>query len=222
MEKIKKFEEKFYGRIKARPLTSLQENLLENLLPEILLKNAENLPKNKKIFLEIGFGNGEHTAKIALQNKNSVYIGAEPFINGVASLLCKIKEENIDNIRIYNDDVRSLIKEIPDESIDGVFLLFPDPWPKRRHFERRFVIEKNIKEIYRILNPNGFWRIATDHEEYAKWILDMFDKPKISEMFSKQIYSKSNRPEEPVWPKTKYERKSNENSDVLFAIYTKK
>ena len=136
--------------------------------------------------LEIGFGDGQHLYGQALKNPQNGYIGVEVFQNGVAnllSLISGIKEgdslpQKIDassypvrNIRIYDDDVRLLFQNIPDAFFDKVFLLFPDPWPKKRHVARRFVNPGNLKEVARVLKVGGLFRIATDHPIYKRHVL---------------------------------------------------
>jgi tRNA (guanine-N(7)-)-methyltransferase len=170
-----------------------------------------------KVFLEVGFGTGEHIAQLAIQNSDCMYIGCEPFVNGVASLLCKISDNNIKNIRIFDDDVRKLLPYIKNNSIDAVFLMFPDPWPKRKHIERRFVNNTNIEKIYRVLKDDGVWKIATDHPTYANHVLKIFSQ--FGNLFKKiEEYSKTNRPSKIVWPETKYESKS-ESEDMLYVVY---
>lgn len=221
MEKITKIDEKFYGRLKSRSLTERQENLFNSLFKEVSISSFSDIDMSgyDKVFLEIGFGGGEHIAHMALNNPKSLFIGCEPFVNGVASLLVKMDEDNIKNIRIYQEDAKKLISEIPDNFLDGAFLLFPDPWPKRRHIKRRFIQDKTIKSIYRILKDGGVWKIATDHLEYQKWVLKMFSQDWVSKIFSGTLYNNESRPIEDVWPKTRYEQKSV--NDILFAIYVK-
>ena len=221
MEKITKVDEKFYGRLKSRSLTERQENLFDSLFQDVSISSFSDIDTSgyDKIFLEIGFGGGEHIAQMAINNPTSLFIGCEPFINGVASLLVKMDEDNIKNIKIYQEDARKLISEIPDNLLAGVFLLFPDPWPKRRHIKRRFVQDKTIKSIYRILKNDGTWKIATDHLEYQKWVLKMFSQDWVKKIFSESLFNNSSRPSEEAWPKTRYEQKSV--NDIIFAIYSK-
>lgn len=215
-------DEKFYGRLKTRALTKKHEDLLRDVLPQFSFQSFSEVEQKKydAVFLEIGFGDGEHMAKLALQNPEALFIGAEPFVNGVAALLTKIEKYCIQNVRIFHDDVRKLLKLLPDCMFDGVFLLFPDPWPKRRHHSRRFVQEHSIFSIHRILKTNGFWNIATDHADYASWILKMFDSGEIGNMFAKSVFNRESRPSEETWPKTKYEQKAA-SFDILFAKYVK-
>lgn len=211
--------EKFYGRLKSRALTETQKILFDELLPQLKIQDTEkiNVEGYNRIFFEIGFGSGEHIANLAMQNPHNLFIGCEPFVNGVASLLCKINENNIKNIRIFNDDARKIIRSIEDFSIDGVFLMFPDPWPKRRHIERRFINKTNIEKIHRVLKTGGFWKIATDHIDYAKYTLKTFEN--FGNLFSKkEKYSKQTRPSELDWPHTRYEQKSVSES-FLYIVY---
>ncbi|MDR1488650.1 MAG: hypothetical protein LBI26_02835 [Holosporales bacterium] len=210
--------ERLYGRIKSRALTARQEKLFKTLLPEIRIREY---PKIEHTKFEIGFGRGEYITNLALKNPDCLYVGSEPFINGIASLLVKIDEYVIRNIRIFPDDARKLLGTIPDNHVDEVHLMFPDPWPKRKHIERRFVNECNIKEIYRILTKtNGIWKIASDHEVYQAYILKMFEN--FQDLFKlTEMYNKNNRPSEEIWPKTRYEMKAV-LGEALFLIYKKK
>ena len=163
---------KFFGRRKGRTIHKTKAHLLEAFLPQVSLDTSLSLSKEtlfpkpvSKIFLEIGFGDGAHLAAQALKNQDIGYIGVEVFKNGVAHLLSLITNtakgdvstmptlapERCDNIRIFADDVRLLFPKIPNSFIDRVYLLFPDPWPKKRHAERRFVNPENLKELARIL-----------------------------------------------------------------------
>lgn len=211
--------EKFYGRLKSRALTETQKTLFETLLPQIKINTADEIDSHQyaKIFLEIGFGGGEHIAQLAIQNPSDLFIGCEPFVNGVASLLCKISDSNIKNIRIFDDDVRKILPSIEEDLIDGVFLMFPDPWPKRRHIERRFVNEVNIKRIHKVLKQGGFWRIGTDHIDYAKHTLKTFENHR--DLFIKRVeYDKTIRPTALEWPHTRYEQKSKSDF-FLYVVY---
>lgn len=184
---------KFYGRRQGRRIRKAKTTLLEEFLPKLKLDVLKIADKEKlfgvsveKIFLEIGFGNGEHLAGQALKNPNVGFIGAEVFKNGVANLLTLltgIKEgdklpekisllpERTDNIRVFDDDVRLLFSKLPDNFLDKIFVLFPDPWPKSRHANRRFINPENLKELARVLKKGGILRVATDHKIYKGWTL---------------------------------------------------
>lgn len=184
---------KFYGRRQGRRIRKAKTSLLDKFLPQIEINKNTVLKKEKlfgipvsEVYLEIGFGNGEHLAGQALRHPDIGFIGAEVFKNGVANLLSLItgvKEgadisddirllpDRVDNIRVFGDDVRLLFERIPDAFIDKLFVLFPDPWPKKRHASRRFINPDNLREIARILKPGGILRVATDHKVYKGWTL---------------------------------------------------
>ena len=184
---------KFYGRRKGRTIRKAKSTLLETFLPEIKITKDSIFDKEKlfgmpveKVALEIGFGDGQHLAGQAKNHPEIGFIGAEVFQNGVANLLTlitgikegshlpeKITLENgrVDNIRVFDDDIRLLFQQIPDAFLDKVYILFPDPWPKKRHAHRRFVNPDNLKEIARIMKKGGILRIATDHKIYKGWAL---------------------------------------------------
>jgi tRNA (guanine-N7-)-methyltransferase len=199
-----------YGRRQSRPLKDRQKTLFETLLPTITFSGVENEPlfNQKPIWVEVGFGGGEHLCKQALNHPDVTIIGSEPFVNGVSSLLNQVHDFNLKNVKIFQNDARFLLETLPSASVDKVFLLFPDPWPKKRHFKRRFVQKETIKEIHRLLKQGGEWRIATDHQGYAAWVKEQFDDPEISELFKQQRQDIYARPDVNEWPETRYEEKA--------------
>ncbi|MDR1391119.1 MAG: tRNA (guanosine(46)-N7)-methyltransferase TrmB [Holosporales bacterium] len=210
MEKVAIIDERFYGRLKTRSLTVKQKALFDTMFKDVSISSGDDINEKeyKKIFLEIGFGSGEHITQLAVNTPSSLFIGCEPFINGIASLLSKIDESGISNIRIYHGDAKKLIREVPDNFFSGAFLLFPDPWPKRRHLKRRFIQERTILEVHNKLKKEGYWRMATDHEEYKNWILKLFNQEKFKEFFDLDMLGKFSRPDLDFWPKTRYEEKA--------------
>ena len=128
-------------------------------------------PSIREIWLEIGFGAGEHLAHQAATHPHVGFIGAEPYINGVASLVAEVAARGLANVRIHDDDAARLIRAFPTGSIDRLFILFPDPWPKARHNKRRFIGPMNMDEIARILAPGAEFRFASDHAGYVRWAL---------------------------------------------------
>lgn len=126
----------------------------------------------KQIWLEIGFGNGEHLLHQAIKNPENGMIGCEPFINGTAALCADIKDKNVNNIRIWPEDARLLLPMLADNSIDRCFLLNADPWPKKKHAKRRFIQEETLDGIHRLLKPGAQFRISTDHPALAVWELE--------------------------------------------------
>ena len=219
---------KFYGRRQGRRIRKAKSTLLEAFLPKLSISNDQKLSKDslfsypvKQICLEIGFGNGEHLAGQALRNPENGYIGAEVFKNGVANLLSiitGIKEgdnlpekiellpEYKDNIRIFSDDIRLLFKQIPDNFLDKIFVLFPDPWPKKRHADRRFINQENLKEISRILKKGGILRVATDHKIYKGWTLRQLHENPSFRWTARCGNDWKHEPRD--WVQTKYQRKA--------------
>jgi tRNA (guanine-N7-)-methyltransferase len=165
-----------FGRTKSRTLKPRQANLFDTLLPDIAVTD-ESLPgilAGGKVWLEIGFGGGEHLAGQAARNPEVTIIGCEPFLNGVGSLLRHIEDNGLKNVRVVADDARPLIDTLPDASLDRIFILFADPWPKARHNKRRFIQTETVNAFARVLKPGGRVRFATDWADYADWALRFF------------------------------------------------
>lgn len=177
IDKIRPFSKpNFYGRKKGRPLGAYKSNLMESLLPIIEFdpaKFSNDVSTYHESFLEIGFGGGEHMASFAAEKKDSLCIGAEVFKNGVASLLEHIERLSLKNIKIYADDVRELLPLLPMASLNGIFVLFPDPWPKTRHHERRIINTDNLRLFAKLLKPEGFLTIASDDPSYLEQIKEV-------------------------------------------------
>lgn len=171
--------EAFFGRRKGKPLRPGEERLLAEELPRRAI-NLDHLPDDlralfpcpvREVRLEIGFGSGEHLIAAALRERDVGFIGAEPFINGVAKCLARIASDDIHTIRLWPDDVRLLLDRLPAGSLARVYLYYPDPWPKRRHWKRRFIVDDNLKRLARVLRVGGELRFATDWADYAAWTL---------------------------------------------------
>lgn len=166
-----------YGRLKSRAIKPRQAALMDTLLPAIRAPLEPFAPKDlmpgaAETWLEIGFGGGEHMAAQAARRPDVLVIGAEPFQNGVASALRHVEEQGLQNVRIHDGDVRELIARLPDASLDRVFILFPDPWPKARHNKRRLVQAETAAELARVLKPGGALRFASDWADYVDWSLE--------------------------------------------------
>ncbi len=161
-----------FGRKKSRRLRPNAEAAITSVLPELTIREIADLPQGfKETWLEIGFGGGEHLIHQAKNNPDVGFIGCEPFINGMAKLLREIEENNLKNIRLFDDDFRLLAEKMPDDSIDKAFILFPDPWPKKKQNKRRLIQKPLLDILARILKPGAILRVATDDMDYAKWIM---------------------------------------------------
>ena len=169
----------FFGRRKGHPLRANQAQLFDTLLPRLavdLRTPAQDLAALfpgpvDDIRLEIGFGGAEHLIAQARDNPRVGFIGCEPFVNGMAKALAAIDAQKIENIRLHHADAVDLLDWLPDHSLGRLDLLYPDPWPKRRHWKRRFVNAANIARLARVLRPGGEFRFATDWANYAEWTL---------------------------------------------------
>tara|TARA_R110002033_G_scaffold9804_5_gene32116 strand:+ start:620 stop:1321 length:702 start_codon:yes stop_codon:yes gene_type:complete len=175
----------FYGRRKGKHLKSSQEGYLDQDLaalspgpvdwdvnPDRTPLDLQGLFGGKPVWLEIGFGGGEHMVHQAAQNPEVGIIGCEPYINGVAMLLGKIRKAKVDNLAVYPGDVRDMFDVLPEASIDRAFLLYPDPWPKARHHRRRFVTPEHLAPLVRVLKPGAIFRVATDIPDYVRQTLE--------------------------------------------------
>ena len=201
---------RLFGRRKGRPLRTAQATLMETLLPQISIPVPldgtlapfglfEEMPEALR--LEIGFGGGEHLAAQAASNPSVGFFGCEPFVNGVAKLLKQIDAQKLKNVRVYADDARHLLDTLPDACLDMCFVLFADPWPKKRHAERRFIGKENLDRLARVLVQGGQLRLATDVVGLAAW---MREQTKAHEAFV-CVYD---GPEAPAdWVPTRYEQK---------------
>ncbi|OXE36023.1 MAG: tRNA (guanosine(46)-N7)-methyltransferase TrmB [Phenylobacterium zucineum] len=166
-----------FGRLKSRTIKPRQAALMSDLLPALRVPEAAFAPKSlmpgaAEVWLEIGFGGGEHMAAQASRRRDVLILGAEPFQNGVASALRHIEAADLSNVRLYDGDVRDLLARLPDACLDRVFILFPDPWPKARHNKRRLVNEDLLAELARLMKPKSHLRFATDWADYADWTLE--------------------------------------------------
>ncbi len=170
----------FHGRRRGRPLNPSRAQALEKLLPQIGFRlsrldgrqPAEALfGDDRPIWLEIGFGTGEHLAEMAARHPDIGFIGAEPFINGISALCKTISEQGQENIRIFPDDARPLLETMAPASVDRCFVLFADPWPKSRHADRRFIGPANLRRLARVLKPGADLLTATDDIGLARWML---------------------------------------------------
>ena len=171
----------FFGRRSGKTLHGRQAELMETLLPELEIGFGDQTDRlvpmtpfatpQAPLVLEIGYGGGEHLARQAMENPGTNFIGAEVFSNSIGKMLEKIADNDLGNIRLFSFDALDLLRDLPEAALDGVYLLYPDPWPKSRHHKRRFVSPTTMAELARTIRPGGFFRFATDIGDYATWTL---------------------------------------------------
>jgi tRNA (guanine-N7-)-methyltransferase len=174
-----------YGRSKGKALRAGHARLVAERLPALELDAATLASRAplfafepRELWLEIGFGGGEHLIAQARAHPDVGFIGCEPFVNGVAKLLAALELHRLDNIRLRAGDARALIEALPAASLSRIFVLYPDPWPKRRHRKRRVISAETIAELARAARPGAILRFATDIDDYAGWTLGRFlDSP---------------------------------------------
>jgi tRNA (guanine-N7-)-methyltransferase len=204
-----------YGRRRGRPLHSGQQALVETLLPRlaVTLPAAGALdpwalfdPRPEEIWLEIGFGSGEHLAAQAAAHPAIGLIGCEVFENGIAKLLADVQRRALANVRILTDDARLLIATLPPASIDRVFILFPDPWPKQRHHKRRIVADETLAALAAIMTDGAELRLATDDLDYLAWMLARAPVHPAFAWLADRPSDWRVRPAD--WPATRYEAKA--------------
>ena len=207
----------FYGRTRGKGLRASQKRYLDDLSdlspgPVGWEDNPDRAPLDldamfggRQVWLEIGFGGGEHLVHQAERNPDIGIIGAEPYINGVAMLLGKIRELETDNIRVHAGDARDLLDVLPAASISKAFLLYPDPWPKRRHHRRRFVTPEHLEPLHRAMASGAELRIATDIPDYVRQAL--IEVPKAGFRWTAERAADWREPW-PDWTRTRYEAKA--------------
>ncbi len=202
---------RLYGRAKGHSLRKGQQELVDELLPTLavpdgLLDAATLFAENRPLELEIGFGAGEHLAAQAALRPGHGFIGCEPFLNGVVTALTHIRDQKLDNVRLHMGDALDVLGRLPDASLDRVYLLHPDPWPKAKHAKRRMMNPGPIARIAAKLKPGGEFRFGTDHPIYVRWALMQMQN---SDAFEWQCTSPRDFLERPDdWPQTRYERKA--------------
>ena len=219
---------RFFGRRLGRPLRANARILVDELLPKIAIpepgQNERVDPHAlfarpmREIWLEVGFGGGEHLAAQAASHRDVGLIGGEVFLNGVAALLGHVQRAQLDNVRVYPEDVRHLFPALPDACFARVFVLFPDPWPKKRHAERRFIGPENLPVLARLMPEGAELRVATDEPVYKEWALEQLEA---SPHFVSATPDPTIRPVD--WPQTRYEQKAvREGRTSIYLRYTRK
>ncbi|MGV1759238.1 tRNA (guanosine(46)-N7)-methyltransferase TrmB [Rhizobium sp. A22-96] len=180
VERRSRATEAFFGRRKGKALRGQQAEKLEALLPQHIVDLAAPAPQplndlfqvpTERLRLEIGFGGGEHLIHRALEQPATGFIGVEPFVNSMQKLLARVDETGARNVRVYNDDATQLLDWLPDGCLDQIDLLYPDPWPKKKHWKRRFVSQVNLTRFHRVLKPGALFCFASDIDTYVNWTL---------------------------------------------------
>ncbi len=200
---------------------------MESLLPRLAvpLNGAVDLraifPQTDEIHLEVGFGGGEHLAWQAAHNPGAGFIGAEPFVNGVGKLLGLIDDQGLENVRIHHGDARPLMEALPDAGLARIYVLHPDPWPKKCHHKRRMISPWFFAEAARLLRPGGELRVASDIRDYIRWTLMHAQNAPDFEWTAKRAADWKQRPED--WPQTRYEAKSlREGRTPSYLVFRRK
>jgi len=210
---MKQEDKRFHGRIVGKPMREGRAKYLETHLPKVEIKDDEDFSNLKEkfdtpvdeVWIEIGFGNGEHVISEAISNPNVGIIGAEPYMNGVSALLRDMGD--LKNIRILPSDIRPMLDNLPEKSISKIFILFNDPWPKKRHHKRRFANKYNLDRCARVLKDGGELVFATDHKSLAIHSIRAFEEhPNFEWTNRAKISDWRTRPD--GWFPTRYEEKA--------------
>ncbi|XUU61696.1 tRNA (guanine(46)-N(7))-methyltransferase TrmB [Erythrobacter sp. HA6-11] len=220
---------RLYGRSQGKPLRPRQQGLVDNLLPQIAVPDegpvtAEGLfGEDCPLHFEIGFGGGEHLAYRADLLPNHGFIGAEPFLNGVAQALGHVEEQRLANIRLFHGDAIDVLKRIPDGALTMIYLLHPDPWPKNKHSKRRMMNDGPVQLFADKLKPGGELRFGTDHPVYVRHALMVMQR--FTEQFEWVVKDRTSWDTRPSgWPETRYEHKARTvyNHEVWYFRYSKR
>ncbi len=215
---------RLYGRAKGHKLRAGQQALVDDFLPQVAVPDGPIdahalFGDDRPLEFEIGFGAGEHLAYQAALRPNHGFIGCEPFVNGVVGALMHIRDDQLTNVRIHMGDALDVLGRLPDASLDRVYLLHPDPWPKARHAKRRMMNPGPLDRIAAKLRPGGEFRFGTDHPIYCRWAMMQMNQRRD---FGWQAQSASDflvRPDD--WPETRYARKARTvfGHDIWYVRY---
>lgn len=214
MTEAPRYDGSFFGRRRGKQLRQGRAELMAEALPRLVVDPA-NLPEDlatlfeapvREVRLEIGFGGAEHLLHRAAESPDIGFIGVEPFIDGLAKGVSGVEQAELKNVRLFGDDATLLLDRLPDGSLSGVDLLYPDPWPKTRHWKRRFVNDRNLGRLARVMRPDAVFRFASDIDTYVAWTLAHAAR-------SDDFEWTAERPSDwrepfPGWPGTRYERKA--------------
>jgi tRNA (guanine-N7-)-methyltransferase len=202
---------RLYGRRQGHALRLGQQALVDSLLPRVsvpegALDARALFGDDRPLWLEIGFGAGEHLAAQAAANPEVGLVGCEPFLNGVVGALGHIEREGLANVRLHMGDALEVLEQLPDASLDRAFLLHPDPWPKARHAKRRFMNPGPLAMIAAKLKSGGEFRFGTDHPVYCRWAMMQMGRRRDFEWLVERPADWQGRPAD--WPETRYEAKA--------------
>ena len=217
---------RLYGRSSGHRLRASQAALIEMLLPQIAVPEEGELTAtrlfgdDRPLHLEIGFGAGEHLAYRAELLPDHGFIGCEPFLNGVATALGRIRDQHLANVRIHMGDALEVLRRLPDGSLSFLYLLHPDPWPKARHAKRRMINPGPLDLIAAKLQPGGEFRLGTDDPTYCRWSMMVMNRRRDFEWLAESAADFLTRPAD--WPETRYERKARrQGHEVWYFRYVR-
>ncbi len=216
---------RLYGRRSGHKLRKGQEELLADLLPQVEVPEGP-LSANRlfgadlPLELEIGFGSGEHLAAQAAERPAHGFIGCEPFLNGIVGALAKIAGAGIENVRLHMGDALDVLERLPDASLERIFLLHPDPWPKARHAKRRMINPGPLDRFAAKLKPGGEFRLGTDDPVYCRWSMMIMRGRSDFAWTAERAADFLNRPD--GWPETRYEAKARrQGHEVWYFTYVR-
>ena len=217
---------RLYGRRQGHKLRAGQASLVEELLPQVAVPEAGPLDAlalfgdDRPLQLEIGFGAGEHLAAQAAAHPGMGFIGCEPFLNGVVGALGHIRDGELANVRLHMGDALEVAERLPDASLERVYLLHPDPWPKARHAKRRMMNHGPLDVIAAKLKPGGEFRLGTDDPTYCRWSMMVMDRRRDFVWQAEGPADFLTRPAD--WPETRYERKARrQGHEVWYFRYVR-
>ncbi|MGH1418998.1 MAG: tRNA (guanosine(46)-N7)-methyltransferase TrmB [Hyphomicrobiaceae bacterium] len=218
-----------FGRRRGRKFSDSQTALMNDVLPCVRLDLDAAVPKSlaalfnpvvEDVWLEIGFGGGEHLLWQAEHNRDVGLIGCEPFEDGVVKVLRGVEDQALANVRVHDDDARDVLRWLPEASISRAFVLFPDPWPKARHRKRRLVNTSLLNALARVMCEGGELRIGTDIGDYARWMMIALQEADVFEWTAKRPDDWRKRPGD--WPQTRYEQKARREGRCCYFLSLKK
>jgi len=203
---------RLYGRRQGHKLRAGQESLVEEMLPRVSVSEAGPLDAatlfgaDRPLRFEIGFGSGEHLAAQAEARPDTGFIGCEPFLNGVVGALGHLRDRALENVRVHMGDALLVLERLPEASLDALYLLHPDPWPKARHAKRRMVNDGPLDLIASRLKPGAEFRLGTDDPTYCRWSMMVMNRRRDFDWQAGSAADFLTRPDD--WPETRYERKA--------------